>query len=61
MKFILWHQLHQYVNSAFASNHRQMWSLSQPMTFVVPSIVAVLINNIALGISLRENDCEHFW
>ena len=33
-----------------------MWSPSQPMTFVVLSVVVVLMNKIALRISVRIND-----
>ena len=38
------------------SNHRQIQPPSYPMTFLVPNILEVLIDKIALWISIRGND-----
>ena len=36
-------------------NHRQIWLSSYPMTFLVPSIAEVLIDKIALWVSIHAN------
>ena len=41
---------------AVTSNYRQIWPLSYPMIFVVPSIVEVLMNKISLWIVIHSND-----